>query len=160
MNPLKYSPRRVEYLGLSDVGNHQLKVYSLKSPNYEKFALPTKQKIASLLLPGLPDPVLDTDHKVGFGILHWANDGLYTLTNTWYDANMLRMKAFKIDSFDSDKPCMHSLDHLNVIACVWELDIYKYERDLWVRTVLAREPTELTLEVLHDYFATGYQGFV
>ena len=160
MNPLKYAPRRVEYLGVSDIADHKLKLYSLTSLDYGRPAIPGPEKMQALIAPGLPDPELDTDHKVGFGILHWANDGLYTLTNTWFDANMLRMRAFKLESFDADDIEMESLDHLNVIACVWELEIYKYERDLWVRTVLAREPLDLSGSVLDDYFATGLQGFV
>ncbi|MCT4554265.1 MAG: hypothetical protein N4A53_06220 [Pelagimonas sp.] len=160
MNAFEYSPRRVSFLGTQKVGDHMLKIYSLVAPDYGTPPMPSPEKIESLLAPGLPDPKLDTDHKVGFGILHWAGDGLYTLTNSWYDANMLRMKAFLVDQFDSDTPRMDSLDHLNVITCVWELEIFKYERDLWVRSVLEQKPDTLTDEVLADYLALGFEGYV
>lgn len=160
MNPLEYTPRRVDFLGALTIQDTKLKIYSLISPKYGAAPVPGMEKIAQLLAPGLPDPKLEADHKVGFGILHWANDGLYTLTNTWFDANMLRMKAFKIDSFASDTPDMMSLDHLNVITCVWELEIYKYERDLWVRQVLAQNPASLTDEIVEEYLSLGFNGYV
>lgn len=160
MNSFEYAPRRVTFLGTQKVKNHTLKIYSLVAPDYGTPPLPSAEKIEDMLAAGLPDPKLDEDHKVGFGILHWAGDGLYTLTNTWYDANMLRMKAFLVDEFESQSPKMESLDHLNVITCVWELEIFKYERDLWVQSVLAQKPTELTPGVLNDYLSLGYQGYV
>jgi hypothetical protein len=160
VNPFEYAPRRVSFLGTHAVGDHKLKVYSLIAPSFGSPPAPSAEKIAELLVHGLPDPELEADHKVGFGILHWAGDGLYTLTNTWYDANMMRLKAFLIDDFSSPQPKMESLDHLNIITCVWELEIYKYERDLWVRAVLERKPAELSDDVLHDYLTTGFEGYV
>lgn len=160
MNLFEYAPRLVLFLGTYTVKDHTLKVYLLVASKYEIPPVPDAYKISQLLAPGLPDPKLETDHKVGFGILHWAGDGLYTLTNTWYDANMLRMKAFSVDNFSGDNPTMESLDYLNVITCVWELEIFKYERDLWVHSVLAQKPEKLTKEVLHDYLKFGFEGYV
>ncbi len=160
MNPLVYKSRVVNFHGTVDVEGYKLKIYSLVSKQFDNSSFPSKEKIKQLLAPGLPNPELDTDHKVGFGILHWANDGLYTLTNTWYDANMLRMKAFKVNDFRLEGPEMISLDHLNVITCVWELEISKYERDAWVRSVLEKEPKVLTDEIINDYTKYGYQGYV
>ncbi|WP_136444101.1 hypothetical protein [Pacificoceanicola onchidii] len=160
MNSFEYAPRKVSFLGTHEIGDHRLKVYSLIAPSYGNPPVPSTEKIKELLGKGLPDPELEEDHKIGFGILHWAGDGLYTLTNTWYDANMLRLRAFLIDEFDSAEPKMESLDHLNVITCVWELEIYKYERDLWVRSVLEQKPAELTDAVLADYLSLGFEGYV
>lgn len=160
MNSFEYAPRRVSFLGTFPVKDHTLKVYSLVAPDYGTPPVPDADKITQLLGAGLPDPELEEDHKVGFGILHWAGDGLYTLTNTWYDANMLRMKAFLIDKFNSDTPKMESLDHLNVITCVWELEIFKYERDLWVHSVLEQKPAVLNDTVLKDYLSLGFEGYV
>ena len=160
MNAFEYAPRRVAFHGTHQIGDHSLKVYSLVAPGHGTPALPPAERLQGLLATGLPDPELEADHKVGFGILHWAGDGLYTLTNTWYDANMLRMRAFLVDGFDGDTPDMQPLAHLNVITCVWELEIYKYERDLWVHSVLARKPDALTPEVLSDYLSLGFQGYV
>lgn len=160
MNSFEYAPRRVSYLGTYKIKDHTLKVYSLVAPDHKAPAVPDAAQLERLLAPGLPDPRFETDHKVGFGILHWAGDGLYTLTNTWYDANMLRMKAFLVDELDSDTPKMESLDHLNVITCVWELEIFKFERDQWVHSVLAQKPESLTPEVLSDYLSIGMEGYV
>ena len=159
MNIFEYEPRRVEFHETILVGDHQLKIYTLSSSKFSEVILPPKDKLVMLLEPGLPDPKLETDHKVGFAILHWANDGLYTLINTWFDANMLRMKAFKVDDFNFPQPKITSLDYLNVIACVWELEIYKYERDMWVNTVLRNKPRYLTSEITDNYLTYGLRGY-
>ena len=160
MNPFVYEPRKVEFHGVRNIDDHRLKIYSLFASKFGLPALPDDKKLSELLTPGLPDPKMDTDHKLGFGILHWANDGLYTLTNTWFDANMLRMKAFLIDNFEADEPDMKSLDYLNVITCVWELEIYKYERDIWVKAVLSKSPESLTPEIVDEYLTHGFRGYV
>ncbi len=159
MDLFEYAPRRASFLGAYPIKDHTLKVYSLVAQETARPA-PTADKISQLLAPGLPDPESKADHKVGFGILHWGNDGLYALTNTWYDANMLRMKGFMVDEFSSDNPKMKPLADLNIIACVWELEIYKYERDLWINSVLAQKPAKLTKEVLRDYLNLGFEGYV
>ena len=160
MNPFVYEPRVVEYHGNLDIDDHRLKIYSIRSSKLADLPFPDDAQVVKLLKDGLPDPELDTDHKVGFGILHFADDGLYTLINTWYDANMLRMRAFLVDDFMDANPQFTSLAHLNVIACVWELEIYKYERDLWVRSVLEKRPDALDETVLEPYFTYGLRGLI
>ncbi len=158
MNPFVYEPRAVEFLGVVTAADHRLKAYALRSSRFARAPLPEPRAIERMLEAGLPDPVLEADHKVGFGILHWANDGLYVLVNTWYDANMLRLRVFSVDDLASPSPTMTALDHLRVIACVWELEIYKHERDAWVREVLAGRPERLEPEVLEPYLADGFSG--
>ncbi len=111
-----------------------------------------------MLEVGLLDLGAESDHEIGFAILHWAADGDYLLINTWYDANMLRSSTFRVDDCDRDPPKLTSLAPLRVIACVWELEIHKFERDAWVREVLEKHPDSLTEAVLEPYFAVGLRS--
>ena len=158
MNPLTYEPRAVDFHGVLAVGDHRLKTYTLRAAQHAAEKLPCEAKLRRLLEAGLLDLAAEPDHKVGFAILHWAGDGDYLLVNTWYDANMLRLGAFRIDDLGSEPPRLASLASLRVIACVWELEIYKFERDAWVREVLEKRPESLTEAVLEPYFTAGLRG--
>jgi hypothetical protein len=158
MNPFVYEPRAVDFHGVMQVADHRLKIYSLRAKQFENDPLPAEDNIRRMLEAGLLELALEADHKIGFAILHWAGDGLYVLVNTWYDANMLRLSAFLVDDLNSDTPKLTSLARLHVIACVWEMEIYKFERDAWVRDVLEHRPEALTDEVLEPYLGTGFRG--
>lgn len=158
MNPFYYEPRMVDFHGVMNVADHRLKIYSLRAPQFANDPLPPAENIQRMLEAGLLELALEADHKVGFAILHWAGDGLYVLVNTWYDANMLRLSAFLVDDLNAAEPKLQSLAHLHVIACVWELEIYKFERDAWVEEVLLQRPTSLTDEVLAGYLEAGMRG--
>ncbi|SCC77987.1 hypothetical protein [Saliniramus fredricksonii] len=158
MNPLYYEARTVDFHGVMEVSDHRLKIYSLRAPQFADDPLPPAQNIERMLEAGILELALEADHKVGFAILHWAGDGLYVLVNTWYDANMLRLSAFRVDDLSVPEPQLESLAHLHVIACVWELEIYKFERDAWVREVLEQCPPALTNDVLAGYFEAGMRG--
>ncbi|MEZ5841969.1 MAG: hypothetical protein R3D02_16610 [Hyphomicrobiales bacterium] len=160
MNPFVYAPRAVDFHGTITAGDHRLKVYSLRSERFADASLPAADTIQRIFTAALPAPVLEADHKVGFGILHWANDGLYALVSTWYDANMLRLMVFLCDDLSKSEPVLTPLNHLNIITCVWELEIYKYERDVWMREVLAKQPASLTEDLIAAYLADGMKGTV
>ena len=159
-NPLTYEPRAVRFHGVLEVRGRRLKLYTLSAPGREPGALPPGRDLRHTLEAGLLDLGDEPDHGVGFAILHWAEDGDYLLINLWYDANMLRSSVFRIEARDARSPALASLAPLRVIACVWELDIYKFERDAWVREVLQKRPDSLTDAVLEPYLAVGLNGTV
>jgi hypothetical protein len=160
MNPFTYQPRQVTYHGVTTVGAHRFKTYAMRSERFAEAPMPSAEQIGRLFAQAIPSPSLEADHPVGFGILHWANDGLYVLGTTWFDANMMRLKVFKVDDLHSAVPQITPLDHLNIITCVWEIVVYMYERDLWVKEVLSKSPTQLDETVLAGYLSQGYEGAV
>ena len=160
MSPFTYEPREVEYCGVLKVRDHRFKLYTLRAPSRTTAALPPEHILRRMLEVGLMDLAAESDHKVGFVILHWGGDGDYLLINTWHEANLLRSSVFRVNDYDPDQPKLTSLAALRVVACVWEFQIHKFERDAWVREVLKKRPESLAEEVLEPYFAAGLRGMV
>ena len=160
MNSLTYEPRAVDFHGVLQVHDYRFKIYTIRALGRTAATLPPEQNLRRMLEVGLLDLASEPDHKVGFAILHWGGDGDYLLVNTWQDANMLRSSVLRVDVWDSDPPRLTSLAPQRIVACVWELQIHKFERDAWVREVLEKRPDSLAEEVLKPYFSVGMQGMM
>ena len=55
------------------------------------------------------------------------------------------------------RPRLESLEPTRIVACVWELEVIKFERDAWVRTAMAGLGRPESLEA---YFAAQMCGWV
>jgi hypothetical protein len=158
VNPLTYSPRLVKAFPPLEVGGRLLKVYGLfaEPERASTFAAPEwlRQQVASVL----HESPQQGDHPVGFLILHYAMDGDYLLVGQWYDANMIKhwVRGSVVDPEGSTT--FTPLAQRDLVACVWELEVIKFERDAWVNTVLARG--RLDQASLDAYLATTFSGWV
>lgn len=158
MNPLTYSPRLVKALPPVDVCGRALKVYGMFSEPERSAALPAPDWLQQQAASVLREPPQQGDHPVGFLILHYAMDGDYLLVSQWYDANMLKhwVRGSAVDAGGSTT--LTPLAQRDLVACVWEIEVIKFERDAWVNTVLARG--RLDQASLDAYLATTFSGWV
>jgi len=158
MNPLTYSPRLVTALPPVDVRGRVLKAYGMFAEPERSAALPDpewlRQQAASVLL----DPPQPEDHPLGFLILHYGMDGDYLLVSQWYDANMLKhwVRGSAVDA--AGNTTFTPLAQRDLVACVWELEVIRFERDAWVNTVLARGALDAVAR--EAYLATTFSGWV
>jgi hypothetical protein len=106
----------------------------------------------------LREPPQPEDHGVGFLILHYGMDGDYLLVSQWYDANMLKHWVRGAETGAGGSVTFAPLVQRDLIACVWELEVIKFERDAWVRTVLARG--RLDQAGLDAYVGATFSGWV
>jgi hypothetical protein len=85
-------------------------------------------------------------------------DGTYLLVSQWYDANMLKhwVRGAKDDADGSTT--LAPLAQSDLVACVWELEVIRFERDAWVNTVLAHGELDETSR--DAYLATTFSGWV
>ncbi|WP_208814153.1 hypothetical protein [Micromonospora echinofusca] len=113
------------------------------------------QQQAAAVLSEAPQP---GDHPVGFLILHYGMDGNYLLVSQWYDANMLKhwVRGSTVDA--GGDTTFTPLAQRDLIACVWELEVIRFERDAWVNTVLAQG--RLDQASRDAYLATTFSGWV
>lgn len=158
MNPLTYSPRLVKALPPVDVSGRALKVYGMFAEPERAAVLPAPEWLrqqAASVLRGSPQP---GDHPVGFLIMHYGTDGDYLLVSQWYDANMLKhwVRGSAVDAGGSTT--FAPLAQRDLVACVWELEVIKFERDAWINTVLARG--RLDRASLDAYLGTTFSGWV
>lgn len=158
MNPLSYSPRLVKALPPLDVHGRTLKVYAMFADPDRSGASPAPEWLRQQAASVLPEPLAAEDHPLGFLILHYGMDGDYLLVSQWYDANMLKhwVRGSAVDA--QGNTTFVPLAQRDLVACVWELEVIRFERDAWVNTVLARG--RLDHASRDAYLATVFSGWV
>lgn len=158
MNPLTYSPRLVKALPPLDVRGRTLKVYAMFAEPERFSTLPDPEWLRQLAASVLSEPPQEGDHPAGFLILHYGAEGDYLLVSQWYDADMLKhwVRGTVVDA--EGNTTVAPLAQRDLIACVWELEVIKFERDAWVNTVLAQG--RLDKASIDAYVATTFSGWV
>ncbi|MFD5322524.1 hypothetical protein [Streptomyces sp. NPDC127092] len=125
---------------------------------------PEVEKAAYALLPELlPEP--DGTPAAGFVVLHRGGDtGAYLNTYSWVWDNVLHFAGAAAGQPALDCPDLDPAHFVRIppgernwIGCVWELAPLTYERDAWVRHVLAPDVPDLD-GYLGDALATGVTG--
>jgi len=158
VNPLTYSPRLVTAFPSLDVRGRTLKAYGMFAEPERRSTLPApewlEQQAATVLSPTLDDG----DHPLGFLIVHYGMDGTYLLVSQWYDANMLKHWVLGADGDADGSTTFAPLAQRDLVACVWELEVIRFERDAWVNTVLAHGELDKTSR--DAYLGTTFSGWV
>ena len=141
-----YRPRPVRFREIWTPGGWRIKVYGIAygKPEPEP-ALVRAAKAAAQ--PALPPPGSPDVYDVGFLIVHEGQDGAWALLDWWAEGDLLYHHLFA-RPLGSDADLVPVTSGLT--ACVWELPVLSFERDAWVREVLA-QPTAANLDA---YLAT------
>lgn len=158
MNPLTYSPRLVKAFPPLDVCGRTLKTYGIFAEPERRSTLPEPDWLRGHAESVLREPPQQGDHPVGFLMLHYGMDGDYLLVSQWYDANMLKHWVRGPETDAEGATRYVPLAQRDLVACVWELEVVKFERDAWVNTVLARG--RLDQPALDAYVGTTFSGWV
>jgi hypothetical protein len=158
VNPLTYSPRLVKALPPLDVCGRVLKAYGMFAEPERRSAVPEPKWLEQHAASVLSESPQEGDHPVGFLILHYGMEGDYLLVSQWYDSDMLKhwVRGSVVDA--GGDTTFAPLAQRDLIACVWELEIIKFERDAWVNTVLAQG--RLDQASLDAYLGTTFSGWV
>jgi hypothetical protein len=149
-----YRDRHISYLNLANIFGWRLKLYGVSvsefgvSMNAQAAVVHLAERILPVppLWPTKPDqetPSFEARYGVGFGIAHEAADGLYALISWWVGENMLQHHVYYAETGKPED--FKSIAETGVIACVWEMQVMAFERNAWVRDVLAN-PNESSLE--------------
>jgi hypothetical protein len=134
-----YRTRTVASRPLQVVDGWRVKIYvvTLREPFDSEAAL---EKAVARLPEWLTPPGGEPwhSHKIGFLIFHEGEDGIWSLINRWVSDDMLQSVTYYADyrepHFFIRKPAAAFM------ACVWELPIIAFERDLWVEEILKKAP--------------------
>jgi hypothetical protein len=137
-------------------GRHIKRYYVVPGP--ERVFEPEIEKAAFALLPSmLPAP--DGTPLVSIAVLHGGSDGAaYLNTYSWVWDNVLHMRGAAAAQPAVDCPDLDPTHFMVLerpwIGCVYELAPLGYERDAWVRHMLAPDAADLD-GYLADTMANG-----
>lgn len=158
MNPLTYTPRLVKALPPVHVNGRVLKAYAMFADPERAGELPKPEFLERHAATVLSEAPARGDHPAGFLILHRGAEGTYLLVSQWYDADMLKhwVRGAVVDA--EGNTAFTPLAERDLIACVWELEVVRFERDAWVNTVLARGGDDRA--AIDAYLETTFSGWV
>jgi hypothetical protein len=132
----KYSPRPIRFLEIHSVDNWKIKIYSI-SLNHEFVSdnnIENAKKNIAFWLKKAELNELET-YKIATLILHEGKEGCFAIINWWIDDNMLQQYIYLSKS---QTPTVYTLySNTGIITCVWELTVIWFERNAWVKHVLA-----------------------
>lgn len=132
-----YKARKTEFIKVLTVWDWNVKVYTITNRNEFK-ARPILDR-TMLSLPGIFNEINKSSlatYNQAFLIVHEAREGVWILLNWWTGREMIETKVFFSDhnSLDEIKPSTHK----NGLLCVWELEVFKHERDAWISHILSQ----------------------
>jgi hypothetical protein len=141
-----YQPRSVTFLGIVGRDDWRLKLYAI-ALDRAAFDEARFRRGLELALDALPTPSRTTSRPgVGFCIQHQGRGADYVVLAWWDRENELPLRVFVKTPADPEwRPARGGES-----VCVWDLEVIGFERDAYVRTVLAEPatPPEAYLEAV------------
>jgi hypothetical protein len=134
-----YAPRAIRFLELLACPDWRLKVYTIA------YAVPPDAALVgtarALAQSVLPPVVAGEPPGVGFLTIHAGRDAHVVLVSWWSNSNELRQCSWRAPLHRPDR--FEQVTSAGFIGCVWDLALIAFEREAWVRTVLAASEPDL-----------------
>jgi hypothetical protein len=127
-----YAPRRLAAGAPLEVRGFTIKPY-LVAVDDAGLRLAARHDFSHLLDLALPRHDDANFHGPGFAVLHQGRDGVYLLAATWYAGHNLTSSTHLVRPGEPAQ--LEKLPH-DLFACVWELGVYHFEREAWMRTTM------------------------
>lgn len=130
-----YKKRAVQFLEQYENEGWRIKVYGITA-NSEALPPALVKNAKHFVLPHLPQPgVSEQRYGVGFLIIHQGLVANWFLLNWWADEDILHQLLYSspVDAPNSIAPVADP----SIMACVFELDVYNFEKVAWIDSVLA-----------------------
>ncbi len=147
-----FEPRPVRFHGLRRHGGWKLKVYSITAvgppPDWQEF-----EPGAALALAALPPPAPPARPGAGFLIGHRGRTERYVVLAWWDRENELPARVFVAGERGGWRPARDGESF-----CVWDLEVFWFERQAWVDTVLAPGGAGRLEEYLERHLAVEPTG--
>jgi len=134
IDPTPYETRPIRFLDLLERDGWRLKCYGITvDGEYPEDSLVDAG--LDRAVERLPTPATAEDrYGVGIVVVHEGADGNYVLVDWWYGENMLANHVFYSTRAD---PLSFEYISPGMMACVWELRVFAFEREAWLEHVLA-----------------------
>ncbi len=145
-----YKSRKIDFLETQSVGDWKVKTYTITSRG--QFESTPQLEMAKKELPDMLS-IAEQHHGYAFLIVHEATDGLWILLNWWTGKEMLRTLTYHIGPGSSN---MVALPPAGSMACVWEMKVICFERELWLEKILLNH----TNPDFESYARTGLSAMI
>ena len=130
-----YKKRAIKFLEQTDFDGWRIKIYSITadSQNLPTYLI-TEGK--NVVLTHLPQPaVTEQRYGVGFLIIHQGTMANWFLLNWWGNEDIIHHQVFSSPTNEPSK--ISPVADKSIMACVYELEVYSFEREAWIDTVLS-----------------------
>lgn len=147
-----YEARRVISAPVSVIDRWRIKPYLIAFPDPLAEQSVGAYPLEWLLLGALGPKPDGGFHGPGFAVLHEGRDGAYLLVARWYAGHNLASDTYRVVRSGEG----FALERMSLFACIWEMSVYAFERDAWVRTVMSGRG----LDGVGDYLACRLEGYL
>jgi hypothetical protein len=131
-----YAARRIRCLDILDFDGWRMKLYGIAYRG-ERPAQALVDAALAVAPRRLPHPAVAGDrYGVGFVCAHDGRDGNFVFVDWWAGENELHHNTWRSTKEEPDELRPTGPDDFT--ACAWDLAVIGYERNAWVRHVLAR----------------------
>lgn len=127
----EFRPRPSRFLGHWEIGEWRMKAYSLHAEHTRVLPelVDAARELAGRVLPN----TLEDSYGVGFVGVHCRRDSNFVFIDWWARENELHHHVF---TSSLEKPLELARAADGVSACVWDLQVIWFERNMWVEKVL------------------------
>jgi len=130
-----YKKRAIKFLEQVDTEAWRMKIYGITS-DQENLPVNLILRSKNIVLGYLPKPaVTEQRYGVGFLIIHRSPMENWFLLNWWGNENIIHQQVFS--SSTNEPGNISPVDDKSIVACVYELEVYSFERQAWIDTVLS-----------------------
>lgn len=131
-----YRPRRTQFVGVREVHGWQLKVYVIFGQGAERQSADTAEVVDAALRYASNQVPWNDDRATPYGFItiHFGEQATWLLVDLW-TRDILKHFVYCAPVTNPTHFVPGPRDGTN--SCVWELEVTKYERDVWVDHVLA-----------------------
>ena len=137
-----YAPRPIQHLCVHEHAGYLIKLYSIVYGN-ESLDRATYDECLTVALNDLPQPAVTRYRPgVGFAILHQGRGWHYLVLSWWDNENELPQRIWVRERNEPAVRWRRAAPHQSI--CVWDLQVIWFEREQYVKHVLApRERTSV-----------------
>lgn len=130
-----YKKRAIKFLEQTDLDGWRIKVYGITADS-QNLPVNLIMEGKNVVLANLPQPAV-TEHRygVGFLIIHHGAMANWFLLNWWENEDIIHHQVFSSPTTDPSK--ITPVADKSIMACVYELEVYSFEREAWIDTVLS-----------------------
>lgn len=148
-----YQPRQIDFKENVIIEDWAIKVYTI-AKDTNLMELGNFDAINSELPNwlNLKNSFNSTTDKIGFLIIHFGIEGIFSIINWWVGQNMLNSNVFF--STYSNPSIIKRISGDGLVACIWELEIINFEKNSWTENVLKKFPNPNFDKYKDDNFST------
>lgn len=147
-----YQPRAIDFKEILTIDDWKIKVYTITK---DKNQITTK--VFEAVKSELPDWLslknsFNHQHdKIGFLILHFGTEGIFSIINWWVGQNMLNTHIFFSDY--SNPEFFNKISGDGLAPCIWELEVINFEKKSWTENILKQQPSPKYEKYIEDNFS-------